>query len=69
MTDSTPREKLEKPWLIYPFAAAPEPGKVLAVAPGVVWMGMPLPLALDHINVWSVEDVEERLSRSPFPDL
>lgn len=58
MTDSTPREKLEKPLLIYPFAAAPEPGKVLAVAPGVVWMRMPLPIALDHINVWGIEDVD-----------
>ena len=28
MTDPTPREKLEKPTLIYPFAAAPETGKV-----------------------------------------
>ena len=56
MTDPTPREKLEKPTLIYPFAAAPQTGKVLAVAPGVVWMRMPLPIALDHINVWGIED-------------
>ena len=27
-----------------------------AVAPGVVWMRMPLPIALDHINVWGIED-------------
>ena len=56
MIDPTPREKLEKPTLIYPFAATPETGKVLAVAPGVVWMRMPLPIALDHINVWGIED-------------
>ena len=56
MTDPTPREKLEKPTLIYPFAAAPETGKVLPVASGVVWMRMPLPIALDHINVWGIED-------------
>jgi glyoxylase-like metal-dependent hydrolase (beta-lactamase superfamily II) len=50
------RERLEKPTLIYPFEAAPAAGKVLKVAPGVVWMRMPLPMALDHINVWGLED-------------
>lgn len=50
------RERLEKPTLIYPFETAPEVGKVLEVAPGVVWMRMPLPMALDHINVWGLED-------------
>jgi glyoxylase-like metal-dependent hydrolase (beta-lactamase superfamily II) len=50
------RDRLEKPTLIYPFEAPPAVGKVLQVAPGVVWMRMPLPLALDHINVWGLED-------------
>jgi glyoxylase-like metal-dependent hydrolase (beta-lactamase superfamily II) len=52
------RERLEKPTLIYPFKSAPEPGKVQQIAPGVVWMRMPLPIALDHINVWGLEDDE-----------
>ena len=57
MTDLAPqRERLEKPTLTYPFAAAPEVGKVLEVAPGVVWMRMPLPFALDHINIWGLEE-------------
>ena len=51
-----PRERLDKPTLIYPFEAPPEVGKVLEVAPGVVWMRMPLPMALNHINVWGLED-------------
>ncbi|MDO8705400.1 MAG: MBL fold metallo-hydrolase [Sulfuricaulis sp.] len=57
MTD-TPfqRERLEKPKLIYPFEKPPEVGNVLKVAPGVVWMRMPLPMALNHINVWCLED-------------
>ena len=50
------RERLEKPTLIYPFAAPPDVGKVLEVAPGVVWMRMPLPFVLNHINVWGLED-------------
>jgi len=26
------------------------------VAPGVHWLSMPLPFALDHINLWILED-------------
>jgi glyoxylase-like metal-dependent hydrolase (beta-lactamase superfamily II) len=50
------RERLEKPTLTYPFAAPPEVGKMIEVAPGVVWMRMPLPMKLDHINVWGLQD-------------
>jgi glyoxylase-like metal-dependent hydrolase (beta-lactamase superfamily II) len=57
MTETSPvRERLEKPTLIYPFEAPPEIGKTIEVAPGVVWMRMPLPMALNHINVWGLED-------------
>ncbi len=57
LTDTPqPRERLDKPTLIYPFEAPPEPGQVLEVAPGVVWMRMPLPMALNHINVWGLAD-------------
>lgn len=28
----------------------------MAVAPGVYWLRMPLPFALDHINLWLLED-------------
>lgn len=50
------REKLDKPTLVYPFKTPPEVGKVIEVAPGVVWMRMPLPMLLNHINVWGLED-------------
>ena len=36
--------------------ALPEPGRKLAVAPGVFWVRMPLPFALDHINLWLLRD-------------
>ncbi|MDD3937858.1 MBL fold metallo-hydrolase [Rhodoferax sp.] len=55
-TSRLQRERLEKPALVYPFAAPPEVGKVIEIAPGIVWMRLPLPLALDHINVWGLED-------------
>ncbi len=36
----------------YPFAEIPAPGVCLTVAPGLKWLRMPLPLALDHINLY-----------------
>jgi len=38
--------------LEFPYAQPPEPGTVLQVAPGIRWLRMPLPFALDHINLW-----------------
>lgn len=34
----------------------PAPGTAFAVAPGVHWVRMPLPFALDHINLWVIDD-------------
>ena len=42
--------------LRYPFARPPAAGKLQEVAHGVFWMRMALPFALDHINVWLLED-------------
>ena len=44
------------PLLDYPFAAPPAPGAACAVAPGVLWVRMPLPFALDHINLWLLRE-------------
>ncbi len=44
----------------YPFAAPPNPGESLEVAPGVLWLRMPLPMALNHINIWALDDGEGR---------
>ena len=43
------------PELEYPYEAQ-APGTVQAVAPGLLWVRMPLPFALDHINLWLVAD-------------
>jgi len=40
----------------YPFDTLPATGATQAVAPGVHWLRMPLPFALDHINLWLLED-------------
>ncbi|MCP4328938.1 MAG: MBL fold metallo-hydrolase [Alphaproteobacteria bacterium] len=40
----------------YAFSEAPAPGAVIEVADGVQWLRMPLPFALDHINLWALAD-------------
>ena len=40
----------------YPFAKAPAAGTTIEVAPGVHWLRMPLPFALDHINLYVLDD-------------
>jgi len=42
--------------LDYPFATPPPVGEAIEVAPGVHWIRMPLPYALDHINLWALDD-------------
>jgi glyoxylase-like metal-dependent hydrolase (beta-lactamase superfamily II) len=42
--------------LRFPVAAPPRPGETLPIAPGVSWLRMKLPFALDHINLWLLED-------------
>ncbi|NHZ95035.1 MBL fold metallo-hydrolase [Massilia sp. CCM 8734] len=51
--------------LSYPCGdALPAPGGMMSLADGVRWLRMPLPFALDHINLWLLED--ERDARSGF---
>jgi glyoxylase-like metal-dependent hydrolase (beta-lactamase superfamily II) len=46
--------------LHYPLGdALPAPGRLAEVAPGVHWLRMPLPFALDHINLWLLRDRAE----------
>lgn len=43
--------------LRYPLGdVQPEPGSALPLADGVAWVRMPLPFALDHINLWLLRD-------------
>jgi glyoxylase-like metal-dependent hydrolase (beta-lactamase superfamily II) len=44
--------------LEYPFDERPETAGWTTVAPGVHWVRMPLPFALDHINLWLLDDGE-----------
>jgi len=42
--------------LHYPLEHLPEPGGTIEVLPGLRWVRMPLPFALDHINLWLLRD-------------
>lgn len=42
--------------LAYPCDTPPAPGQAVQVAPGVLWLRLPLPMALDHVNLYALED-------------
>lgn len=42
--------------IVTPFVEPPVPGTVLPVAEGVLWARLPLPMALDHVNIFIFED-------------
>jgi glyoxylase-like metal-dependent hydrolase (beta-lactamase superfamily II) len=42
--------------LTFPHDIPPENGGVMTVAPGLLWVRLPLPFQLNHINVWLIED-------------
>ena len=50
--------------LEYPWPVPPEFGRAIEIAQGILWIRLPLPMALDHVNifdlvagdVWSIFD-------------
>jgi glyoxylase-like metal-dependent hydrolase (beta-lactamase superfamily II) len=40
----------------HPMEAPPPEGEALEIAPGILWMRLPLPMALDHVNVYALDD-------------
>lgn len=61
MADGGPATKREEGphemrGLTYPFGDPPGFGEAIPVAPGVLWMRLSMPIALNHINVYAVAD-------------
>lgn len=48
--DGSPRE------IRYPFDEPPAPAEAREVAEGVLWLRLPLPMVLDHVNVFALDD-------------
>jgi glyoxylase-like metal-dependent hydrolase (beta-lactamase superfamily II) len=42
--------------LVFPFPDPPQEGDALEVAPGILWARLPLPMALDHVNIYALDD-------------
>lgn len=47
----TPIRGIRTPW-----PAPPQTGEAIKVAEGILWIRLPLPWALDHVNVYALED-------------
>ena len=39
-----------------PIEQPPPEGSAIEIAPGVLWMRLPLPMALDHVNTYALDD-------------
>ena len=55
MSSSTPAAAAAA-GLTFPHAAPPEPGSLVEIAPGVLWLRLALPFQLNHVNVYLIED-------------
>ena len=42
--------------IAHPWAEPPEEGAATEVAPGILWLRLPLPMVLDHVNIYALED-------------
>ncbi|WP_232823042.1 MBL fold metallo-hydrolase [Oceanibium sediminis] len=42
--------------IAYPFDTAPAAGEAREVAPGILWARLPLPMALDHVNIYALDE-------------
>ncbi len=51
MTHDPPPDSLR-----FPFPQAPAPAEPFEIAPGLLWLRMPLPFRLNHINIFLIED-------------
>lgn len=40
----------------YPWESPPAPGSAVEIAPGVHWLRLPLPMRLDHVNCYALDD-------------
>ena len=40
----------------YPHEIPPDQGEAIEVRPGILWMRLPLPLRLDHVNTYALDD-------------
>ena len=44
--------------IAYPWPTPPDLGQVTEVSDGVLWLRLPLPMALDHVNIYALADAD-----------
>lgn len=44
------------PGIRYPWPDPPDEAEAITVAPGVLWLRFPLPFALDHVNIYALDE-------------
>ena len=42
--------------IYFPFDTPPAEGEAIEITDGILWMRLPLPMKLDHVNVYALED-------------
>lgn len=42
----------------HPLESPPEAGQAIEIAQGILWLRLPLPMALDHVNVFALADAD-----------
>ena len=42
--------------LVFPRPIPPQPGELVDTAPGIRWLRLALPFALDHVNIYLIDD-------------
>jgi glyoxylase-like metal-dependent hydrolase (beta-lactamase superfamily II) len=50
--------QIDPPDLSYPFVEGPAPDRAVEVAPGIMWLRLPLKGALQFINVWAIAEAD-----------
>src|SRR5690554_3577595 len=45
-----------RPGIRYPWPEPPAAGTATEVAAGILWMRLPLPMALDHVNIYALDE-------------
>ncbi|NUH65734.1 MBL fold metallo-hydrolase [Sulfitobacter sp. S0837] len=56
MTEQAPIPVTPPQGLRYPWEVPPAEGEAIEVAPGVLWFRLPLPMKLDHVNVYALDE-------------
>jgi len=50
------KDAAEAPGIRYPWTEPPATGELCEVAPGIMWLRLPLPMKLDHVNCYVLDD-------------